>query len=238
MKEEIRRYYRKTKMKRKSFTEIKESEIPETWEKVFYKTYPRFPSKKITGGNVNENVTALINFRISTREFTDIPLTYEELSNILYWSAGKKQNSEYSRMYPSAGARYPVEIYLVSRKTERLENGLYHLNIKDNSLEQLLNKDLDEEIDKIILQDELKKAAAIIFMTGVISRSEVKYGANAYRFALIESGHIGQNIHLIAEQQNIGCCAIGGFDNDNLAKLLDITGSEIPLYALALGKRK
>ncbi len=69
-----------------------------------------------------------------------------------------------------------------------------------------------------------------------MSRTEVKYGINAYRFALLEAGHIGQNISLLAEKEKLGCCALGGFDNDKLSQLLDISQEdEIPLYAFSLG---
>jgi len=71
-----------------------------------------------------------------------------------------------------------------------------------------------------------------------MSRTEVKYGVNAYRFALLESGHIGQNFSLLCTQRGIGCCTLGGFDNDQLVKLLDVGEDEIPLYAFSFGKVK
>lgn len=81
-----------------------------------------------------------------------------------------------------------------------------------------------------------ENTSVVVIMTGVLSRAEVKYDQNAYRFALIEAGHVGQNIHLISESLDLGCCAIGGFDNDRLSKLLDIGGSEIPLYLFSIGR--
>ncbi len=57
------------------------------------------------------------------------------------------------------------------------------------------------------------------------------------KVALLEAGHIGQNIYLLAENYNLGCCAIGGFDNDKLSYLLDLTEDELPLYLFAIGNK-
>ena len=98
----------------------------------------------------------------------------------------------------------------------------------------MLKTNLIEQSQEI-LNGDLGKAAALIILSGVIGRSEVKYGINAYRFSLIEAGHIGQNISLFCESKGLGSCAIGGFDNDKLSKLLDLTEEEIPLYMFAIG---
>ena len=82
-----------------------------------------------------------------------------------------------------------------------------------------------------------ERTGAVIIVTGVLSRTEVKYDQNSYRFALIEAGHVGQNIYLVSECLGVGCCAVGGFDNDKLSKLLDIGGSEIPLYLFSIGRK-
>lgn len=115
---------------------------------------------------------------------------------------------------------------------------MYHYNCKSNELESLLEKDLSLESSQIF-GEAYKGNPNFIVINGVISRTEVKYGINAYRFALIESGHIGQNISLLAQKENLGCCALGGFDNDKLSKLLDINQEdEIPLYVFSLGNLK
>jgi len=140
------------------------------------------------------------------------------------------------RFYPSAGARYPIEVYLLANNIEGLSKGLYHYNVKSNTLEEILKKDLSGKSIRLFGQDISKGNPNFIILTGVMSRSEVKYGLNAYRFGLIESGHIGQNIYLLSEEQRLGCCAIGGFDNELTTKLLDLSDDEIPLYVFALGK--
>lgn len=138
-------------------------------------------------------------------------------------------------MYPSAGARYPIETYLISNNIKDLDKGIFHYSVKNNELEKLLEKDLRKDSKKIFGAENYSTNPNFLILTGVISRGEVKYGANAYRFSCIECGHIGQNFSLIATDKNLACCAIGGFDNNKIVKLLDLTEDELPLYAFAFG---
>jgi SagB-type dehydrogenase family enzyme len=244
MKEEIMKYYKSTKFHFDNENFSPDFEWPITWSKVFYKTYPRFPSKKLqlSENGAGPDLESLLKKRQTQREFSQQVLDYKVLSHILFYSAGIKPDSRddidsAKRMYPSAGARYPVEVYIVGNKVSELEEGLYHFNVKDNKVELLLKKDLRDDMTKI-LNSEMGMAPLLLILTGVMSRTEVKYGSNAYRFALIEAGHIGQNISLLSERFKLGCCAIGGFDNDKLVKLLDVTEEELPLYVFAMGMKK
>ncbi len=240
MKEETKRYYNATKFSSEDLKEGVEGEIPESWRKIFYKTYPRFPSRKIERKNIGGNMEDLLTKRKTTREFSIEGLTFDEISKIIYWSAGLKEKPNQNflnRMYPSAGARYPLEVYLTAHNIIDMKKGLYHFNVRDNGLEFIYNQNLDEEMKEIMGVNFFEKSNAVIILTGALSRTEVKYDQNAYRFALIEAGHVGQNIHLISESLDIGCCAIGGFDNDRLSRVLDIGGSEIPLYLFTIGKK-
>jgi len=238
---EIKRYYNKTAMQPDKFKALSESEVPESWRRIFYKEYPRLPAQPLAPRELQAKLADLLISRESYREFRDASISFENFSTILHYSAGLKkefeENSSERRYYPSAGARYPVEIYAVANNILNIKRGLYHFNVKNDTIEMLLERDLKEEVENLLGSKMGREAGLILFLTGVLSRTEVKYGANAYRFALLEAGHIGQNISLIAEDLKVGCCALGGFDNKRLVKLLDIGGSEIPLYAFALGSK-
>ena len=82
----------------------------------------------------------------------------------------------------------------------------------------------------------IENPALALIMTSVIPRSEVKYGNKAYPFSLLEAGHIGQNISLLSAKYNLCCCAIGGYVDETICEVLDLTPDEIPLYSLAIGK--
>jgi len=141
------------------------------------------------------------------------------------------------RTYPSGGARFPVELYLFSFNIEGLDKGAYHYNIKEEKIELLLKKDLTNKRRELI-SPYLENPAAVISFTSVISRSEVKYGYRAYPYSLIESGHMGQNIHLKCAELGIGSCSVSGFVDKIIAELLDLTEDEIPIYTIGLGKKK
>jgi SagB-type dehydrogenase family enzyme len=244
MLNEIKNFYKKTKLNFKKEKEmvLPESEWPKNWIKIYSKVYPRMPHVKLSKSNPEGEFENLLESRNSIRNFSDTLIGFEDLNRVLYFSLGIKNDSndfnKTKRFYPSAGARYPIESYLLSDNIENLQKGLYHYDVKNNKLEQLLSKDLSEECGQIFQNQKIEGKKNYLVLTSVINRSDVKYGLNAYRFSLLECGHIGQNFSLLCEKEKLGCCAIGGFDNDKLAKVLDLTEEEIPLYAFAFGSLK
>ena len=238
MHNDAERYYLSTKLvKQPALLGPTGEGVPVSWTKVLYKTYPRFASIPLAVSDVhlaNDSLPC----RRSERAYSTAPLSFKQLADLVYWSAGIQPGNENAtikrRMYPSAGARYPIELYVVSERVEGLPLGLYHYNVLDNVLERLWRRDLGSEMQKVYCQDDLTPAATLC-LTGVLSRSEVKYGANGLRFALLEAGHVGQNICLLAHSEGLSCCPVGGFDNDRLTCLLDLSDGEVPLYVFTLG---
>lgn len=243
MDEKIKEFYEKTKLDFSNPEEIRfDFEWPINWIKIYFKRYPRMSQIPLetTSSYTGSNIVDLIQKRVSHRRFKDGEIDFKLVSDLLYFSLGIKnpleQNGRTRRMYPSAGARYPIEAYLISNNTKKIPKGLFHYNVKDNNLELLLEEDLKEESKRIFGAENYKGNPNYLVLTGVMSRTEAKYGVNAYRFAMMEAGHIGQNFSLISADKDLGCCAIGGFDNERLAKLLDLTEDEMPIYAFAFGK--
>lgn len=179
--------------------------------------------------------------RRSVRQFNGLPISQEQLSYLLFSSAGllNVNNSiDYSRRpYPSAGARYPLEIYPLVLNCTELEKGLYHYNVKEDCLEIILKEDLEKWLMKASGGETLLKKASIIFIiTGVLDRTRIKYRDRGYRYALIEAGHLGQNISLLTAELGLGCCPLGGFIDSAVNELLDISfQKEFTLYLLAVG---
>jgi SagB-type dehydrogenase family enzyme len=151
---------------------------------------------------------------------------------------GRTRDGKKLRTFPSAGARYPLETYIVLLKQSgHIAPGAYHYRPFDHSLEVLFkNKIPDEELDKLLLMPEFKGAAAIFAFTAVFNRTENKYKNRGYRHILIEAGHIGQNIYLLSATAKIKCCAIGGVRDEYWEQLLDIDGVyESLVYCIAVG---
>jgi len=240
MKKEIKDYYDKIKLTREFADSHEEADqTPITHIKVFHKEYPRLPSIPLTEVDQDQTeLKKLLNLRESSRNFSDEEISYNEISRILdSCRIVDKDREPERRTYPSGGARFPVELYLLTNNVQGLSKGVYHYSMKNSELELLVNKDWSDISDYIVSPYVNNPGASLIF-TSVIPRSEVKYGLRAYSYSLIEAGHMGQNIQLTATQLGMGSCPVSGFVDDIVIKLLDLTPNEIPIYSIALGKKK
>jgi len=231
--DEIKKFYEKTKIVK--FNDD-EGIAPITFVHVFHKHYPRLPSIKLPQVDVDGEFEGLLKSRKSVREFSEEPISLTDLAKILHSSRIVDPNRDPERRtYPSAGARFPVEIYLTSFNVNGLEKGAYHYDITQMKLEQLWKKDLGMYKEEIV-SPYLRNPAAALILTSVVPRSEVKYGYKAYPYSLIEVGHIAQNILLSCCKYNVGACPVGGFVNNRVTEILDLTQDELPLYVIGLGR--
>ncbi|MBI2499446.1 SagB/ThcOx family dehydrogenase [Candidatus Woesearchaeota archaeon] len=233
MLREIKEFYEKTKLREQEVIAT-EQELPVTFVHIFHKKYPRFPSIQLPMCGDGQ-LEILLSKRRSVREFSGKPINFQQVSYTLHSCGIVSSNGNFERRtYPSAGARFPIEIYLISFNVDGLKQGAYHYDVLDHVLEILWEQDLNPSQHEIV-SSPVKNSSAAIVLTSVIARTEVKYGHKAYPFSLLEAGHIGQNIQLACADHGIGCCPVGGFVNDKITKILDLTADEIPLYVLALG---
>lgn len=186
-----------------------------------------------------DNLRDLLSKRKSYRKFSGKPIRPEQLSEILYYSAGLVRDSEgkFHRPYPSAGGKYPIEIYPLVLYGDELKVGLYHYSPIEHSLDVLSTSLRQEEISSIWMSQKwFRKASIILILTAVYHRTTDKYGQKGLPFPFIEAGHIGQSVYLLAQSLGIGCCAIGQFKEKEMCKLLDINPfEEYPIYYIALG---
>jgi SagB-type dehydrogenase family enzyme len=204
-----------------------------------YKGYPRLPAVKLPKPMLIKTPFSTVFYnRKSMREFNLAPLSLTKLSTLLYYSAGEFTKSglpNARRFYPSAGARYPLETYLISRNVQRLEPALYHYYIRTHCLEKLdmYKKSL---VDECFKQPLASNAHTLFVMTAIFNRTVKKYDERGYRHILAEAGHLAQNVYLVSSALKLRCCAIGGYIDSGLNDLIDIDGlSETVVYVLAIG---
>lgn len=124
---------------------------PIEWKTIYYKAYPRFEQVFLpTPSNNSFDLYKTLLKRVSSRNFSNKPIELNNLSDLLYYSIGMKKilNNKLldSRMYPSAGGRYPLEIYPLVLNVNKLNQGVYHYHFKTHSLEMLLQKPILKEI--------------------------------------------------------------------------------------------
>jgi len=215
---------------------------PEAWTTIHFKTYPRLSAYNLNFPKKLSKIDHLFLKRKSQRNFSGSSISFQQLSKILYLAGGKidvdKKLDNSRRPYPSAGGRYPLEIYPLVLNCRGIEKGLYHFNVRDNLLELLVKKDLTKWISKTIGGETwITKSSVVMIITGVLDRTRVKYEDRGYKYVLIEAGHLGQNICLISTKENLGVCTIGGFIDSQVNTLLDIDKTnEVALYLAAIGK--
>ncbi|WP_048601943.1 SagB/ThcOx family dehydrogenase [Rubeoparvulum massiliense] len=184
--------------------------------------------------------------RETTRAFMAKPLELEEISLLLRTSFGitgqlGMDDPLYTRSYPSAGGLYPIDCYVISQyEMDLVPAGVYHYDVKGHRLECLQRGDVSKEIPSLTnYTKEVENAALLILMTATFPRLSYKYGERGYRFALLEAGHMAQNLYLSATALDIGCMALGGFYDDGCNQLLDVDGiNESVIYMLAVGHKE
>jgi len=175
--------------------------------------------------------------RRSVRSYEKVPLILSEISQILWAAQGITDNSYGLRTAPSAGALYPLEIYLAASNVAELKSGFYHYNPKKHTLNKISEGDKRIDISNSALkQDAIENSSAIVIITAIYERTEVKYGKRSERYVHIEVGHVGQNIYLQAVTLGIGTVMIGAFKDEALKKVLGFAEDEYPLAIMPLGK--
>lgn len=208
-----------------------------------YKTYPdkekiKLPEPSFKGMTVEEAIRK----RRSVREYSDKPLTISQVSEILFAAQGITGEiaGTYLRTAPSAGALYPVEIYLIVQNVEGLEKGIYHYNVLEHSLEFIKKGDFKNEIFKAgLFQDMFLEAPLILIYTAIFKRTTYKYDDRGYRYVYIEAGHIAQNVSLECVSLGLSSCVVGAFFDDMVNKLIGVDGKEeAVIYIQTVGKPK
>jgi SagB-type dehydrogenase family enzyme len=185
------------------------------------------PAPATTGRMSVEQALAL---RRSVRQFAAKELTIQQISQLAWAAQGITDPQRGFRTAPSAGALYPLEVYLVKR------DGAFHYLPRGHKLAQRSPKDLRAPLAQAALgQSAVGEAPLDIVITAVYERTRVKYGARAERYVHIEAGHVGQNIHLQAVALGLRSVSIGAFDDDQVAKLLGLPAEERPLYIIPVG---
>lgn len=237
--------YKNTNHKRSLLTSS--VDMPRVTQKAYGKSYPRFPHILLPPASLlNMPLDNALTQRRSLRKNVHVKVpTMSELSSLLFYTAGiitlpSDKNPLSKRTYPSAGARYPLELYLYLRKPiGEISPSTYHYQPHLHILEKLPIDIDDKTIKECVLIPAnnfwLKECWGVIFISAVYQRTEIKYGAAAFRLIHLEAGHMVQNLYLASTALGVGCCALGGLSQDKLnAEFLLDTQKEVVVYGATL----
>lgn len=181
--------------------------------------------------------------RSSPKEMQAVPLTLLQVKTLLHYAYGVSRPDcpsaigQSFRMVPSAGALYPLELYLHTAHCADIEAGLYHYNPLRNSLRLLRTGNQTEHIANALVQPEVAQTASVIMLvTAMFGRTIFKYGNRGYRFVYLEAGHVAQNLNLVATAMGLGCLNIGGFRDSEIDGYLELDGlTQSTIYVVAIG---
>jgi SagB-type dehydrogenase family enzyme len=167
--------------------------------------------------------------RRSVREFTEEELTLEEISQLL-WAVQGITAAWGGRTAPSAGALYPLEVYVATA------DGLYHYVPQGHKAIVESKADLRGALWRAGLsQDAIREAPAVFVLTAVYARTAKKYGQRAERYVKLEAGHAAQNLLLQTVGLGLGGVPIGAFYDDQVQSALSLPLDHEPLYLIPIG---
>jgi SagB-type dehydrogenase family enzyme len=191
------------------------------------------PSPKFESGvSVEEALTR----RRSLRRFADAPLTLAEAGQLLWAAQGVTHSAGY-RTAPSAGALYPLELFIVAGAVTDLPSGVYRYLPREHDLVRVREGDQRPALTAGALgQGMLRKAPAVLVFCAVYERITGKYDERGVRYAHMEAGHAAQNVHLQAVALGLGSVPVGAFREDGVRSAIGAEADETPVYLVPVGR--
>lgn len=207
-------------------------------EVIIYLPYP--------GKVSNMTVEEVMLIRRSVREYTGDPVKLNDLSMILWAAYGISETEWGLKTTPSAGATYPLEIYVVVGERgviaggEYLRSGVYKYDPYTHSIKLVVKGDFRGDLARAALgQEWVEEASVNIVICAVFERTTRVYGERGrVRYVPMEVGHAGQNVYLMATALGYGTVAVGAFYDEEVAKVVRAKPNEVPLYIMPIGVPK
>jgi len=179
-----------------------------------------------------------ISRRRSVRYFAPKTISTSQLSQILWCAQGITDTRENLRAVPSAGATYPLEIFVVCGKNciEKIGEGIYRYDAASHSLSIHHNEDVRLDLARAALnQKSIYQAPLDIIICAIYERTATRYGTRTERYVNMEVGHTGQNIYLQATALGLATVAIGAFHDEQVREVLRLNKQCKPLYIMPVG---
>lgn len=167
--------------------------------------------------------------RRSVRNFLSQPLTMEQIGQLTWAAQGQDARSGY-RTVPSAGATYPLELFVVTA------DGIFAYLLAKHALEKLIGRDIRAALAAAAWgQGFIEEAPLTLVFAAQFPRTTGRYGQRGIRYVYMEAGHAAQNVHLQAEALGLGSVAIGAFDDASVSEVLSLPKHLEPLYLVVVG---
>jgi SagB-type dehydrogenase family enzyme len=173
--------------------------------------------------------------RRSVREYAPKSVALVEVSQLLWAAQGITDAREGLRTAPSAGALYPLELFLVASEVAGLPEGVYRYQPRHHRLVEVGEGDRRRALaDVAFRQSFMRDSAGVLVFAAVHERTTRKYGERGIRYVYMEAGHAAQNVYLQATALGLGTVVVGAFDDADVQRVLGI--AESPLYLMPFGQ--
>jgi SagB-type dehydrogenase family enzyme len=190
------------------------------------------PAPKTSGG---EPLQQLLRQRRSVREFQHAPLAINQIAQLL-WAAQGITLPQGLRTAPSAGALYPLELYIVALNAQSLDPGIYHYQPRQHQLTLHREGEYGKALARAAYgQTWMQQAGAVFVIAARYERTTVKYGKRGERYVHIEAGHAAENLFLQAEALGLGTVIVGAFYDDEVTNVLQLPADVSPLLLMPVG---
>jgi SagB-type dehydrogenase family enzyme len=198
-----------------------------------------------TSAPVETTLHAALHGRRTTRQFSRRAVPFATFSRIVQgtwgqtgWLDGGLFGRLLAKTSPSAGARHPIECYVLAWRVAGLAPGLYHFDVQTASLERLRRGDFRQVAVALAAgQPWIRDAAFLCVMTAVSDRVFWKYASSdGYRLFLLDAGHLGQTFSLLATASGLGPFTTAALSERRIERLLGLDGiGEFPVYLCGAG---
>ncbi|MFA5368072.1 MAG: SagB/ThcOx family dehydrogenase [Dehalococcoidia bacterium] len=184
----------------------------------------------------NVSVEEAIFKRRCVRDYKSDALSLELLSQLL-WAAQGITAADFFRAAPSAGASYPLELFVIAGNVKGLDAGIYHYNVKEHSLSLHLKGDVREKLGTTAAFNQkcISEVPACISISAVYERTMKTYGKRGERYVHIDTGHAAENIALQAVALGLATVMVGAFEDKKVAEILELSDELKPLYIIPVG---
>lgn len=191
------------------------------------------PELKYAGATTVEQA---LRTRRSVREYKNEPLDIAAISQLLWAAQGTNHPRGY-RTAPSAGALYPLELYVVAGNVTGLSPGTYKYIPHRHELKRVIEGDIRAALSTAALnQTFISDAPAVIVVSAVYARTTRVYGERGIRYVHMDTGHVCQNVHLQAVSLGLGTVVVGAFRDNEVKHILHLPDEELPLALMPVGK--
>jgi SagB-type dehydrogenase family enzyme len=182
------------------------------------------------------SLSDLLYKRRSVRRFGSGAIHLEEAARLLFAAQGITRKDRF-RTVPSAGALYPLEIYLTAGNVEGLNPGVYRYRPQEHDLARIQSGDKREAIARAAVgQMWIAEAQAVLVVGAVFERTTSKYSNHGRRYVHMEAGCAAQSVSLQVADLGLGTTVVGAFRGDRVARLIGAKDDVTPLLLMPVGK--